>query len=141
MHTRVYFRVDTHTRASKHYSIHSCGHMLTRSWVHVLATWNVKNWKIWSIKKAIDLFEIRKKRNNANFRARLLDCPATPREILISRQWNKQKSSASRDRHELRPNLVLWTPPPHIFQVRIFPNVPGKKRPRIPIELATLRTL
>ena len=37
MHTRVYFRVDTHTHARKHYSIHSCAHMLTRSWAHALA--------------------------------------------------------------------------------------------------------
>ena len=64
-----------------------------------------------------------------------------PSEILISRQWNKQKFSASRDRHKLRPNLVFWTPPPRIIQMRIFPNVPDKKRPRIPIELAILRTL
>ena len=40
-----------------------------------------------------------------------LDCPAIPSEILISRQWNKQKSSASRDRHELRSvriSVTVW---------------------------------
>ena len=51
-------------------------------------TRNLKRKKLKKLiyKKAIDLFEIKKKRNNANFRARLLDCPATPSEILISRQ-------------------------------------------------------
>ena len=126
-HTRSHTNAESWTHARAILCTHALSHMTRKARIK----------RSLNFEKAIDLFEIKKKqRNNANFRARLLDCPATLSEILISRQWNKQKSSASRDRHELRPNLVLWTPPPPVKQLRIFPNVPEKKRPRIPIKLA-----